>query len=154
MLASSQEYPAPRLPSRRGSNGRTLAPETGGGRNLEFWQRLVPKHPGVMLHRATSRPLFRTRGAGRAGVPVAVNGRDVHPTLEPAEPRCRKTARPLFGEGLQTPPTPFGGPGRTVGLPPGPGLETFGRPRVKVRRPCHNLVRDCEKVGNLFPARF
>ena len=28
----------------------------------------------------------------------------------------------------------------TVGLPPGLGLEIFGRPSGKVRRPCHNLV--------------
>src|SRR5271157_961950 len=52
----------------------------------------------------------------------------------------------------------------TVGLPPGLGLETFGRPSGKVRRPCHNLVPqrhnlvpqlglDCENSGKLFPAR-
>jgi hypothetical protein len=33
----------------------------------------------------------------------------------------------LFGAGLQTPPTPFRGPCRTAGLPPGPGLETCPR---------------------------
>src|SRR5271157_2860508 len=63
----------------------------------------------------------------------------------------------LFGAGLLTPPTPFRGPGRTAGLPTGAGLETSGRPGPrngvgKVRRPCHNLVRDCEKAGNLFRA--
>src|SRR5271157_186235 len=58
----------------------------------------------------------------------------------------------LFGAGLLTPPTPFRGPGRTAGLPTGAGLETSGRRSGKVRRPCHNLVRDCEKAGNLFRA--
>ncbi len=46
----------------------------------------------------------------------------------------------LFGAGLLTPPTPFRGPGRIAGLPRVSGLETFGRRRGKVRRPCHNLV--------------
>ncbi len=44
----------------------------------------------------------------------------------------------MCGAGLQTPPTPFRGPGRTVGLPRGLGLETFGRPSGKVGRACHN----------------
>src|SRR5208282_1098913 len=41
---------------------------------------------------------------------------------------------------------------RTAGLPLGPALETSGRRSGKVRRPCHNLVRDCENSGKLFPA--
>ena len=43
--------------------------------------------------------------------------------------------------------------GWTAGLPSGSGLETFGRPGGKVRRPCHNLVLDCENSGTRFPAR-
>ena len=59
----------------------------------------------------------------------------------------------LIGAGLQTPPTPFRGPGGTAGLPTVPALETFGRRIGKVMRPCHNPVRDCEEVGKLFPSR-
>ena len=62
----------------------------------------------------------------------------------------------LFGAGLQTPPTPFRGPGGTAGLPTVPRLETFGRRSGKVSPPkadCHNPVRDCEEVGKLFPSR-
>ena len=36
----------------------------------------------------------------------------------------------------------------TVGLPPGLGLETFGRPGGKVRRPCHNLVLIARTPGS------
>jgi len=40
----------------------------------------------------------------------------------------------------------------TAGLPPGSWLGTFGRRNGKVRRPCHNLVRDRENSRRLFPA--
>ena len=43
-------------------------------------------------------------------------------------------------------------PPGTAGLQTVPGLETFGRRSGKVRRPCHNPVRDREEVGKLFPS--
>ncbi len=48
----------------------------------------------------------------------------------------RSTTRRLFGAGLQTPPSA------------GPKVSRRGRGW----RPCHNLVRDCENSGKLFPA--
>src|SRR5271157_232461 len=40
----------------------------------------------------------------------------------------------------------------TVGLLPGLGLETFGRPSGKVRRPCHNLI--ARTAVSCKPRRF
>jgi len=67
------------------------------------------------------------------------NGRAPGVTGEGGNGRCSGLGV-LFGAGLQTPPTPFRGPGRTAGLPMGSGLESFARRSDKVRRPCHNLV--------------
>ena len=96
---------------------------TGGGHRplvlvRLLWQRLVPMCPGVMLDRATSRAVLRTRGAGTSA-------------HQQARPRgrsnmvvCRRKARPFVLStklGLQENGRPS-----PKGTAPGPGSRSMG----------------------------